>query len=138
MVWNQYVYEADIGTDVHMSDDEHEIEDTIQTIDDWEHEYHEVLVMMWNTIRTLLHDSHITHSGNYWDFVNFCFTEHVSLDKRVCFEYEEQTTWFEVRIANVWKSVKRIKDGNGLHEELMRGATFWNFMIFCRDILCVR
>src|SRR6056300_901484 len=117
MVWNQYVYEADIGTDVHMSDDEHEIEDTI---------------------RTLLHDSHITHSGDYWDFVNFCFTEHVSLDKRVCFEYEEQTTWFEVRIANVWKSVKRIKDGNGLHEELMRGATFWNFMIFCRDILCVR
>ena len=138
MVWYQYVWEATTGNEAPVSDDENDQDTDPLSFEDWELQYSDVLHMMWNTTRTLLHDAHITYSGDVNDFTRFCYTEHDPLVKRVCFEYQEQTNWFEPRLMHVWKNIRRIVDTNGLHEELLRGATFWNFMQFSRDILCVK
>jgi len=138
MVWHQYVWEATTGNEVVASDDENDQDTDPLSFEDWELQYSDVLHMMWNTTRTLLHDAHIIHSGKLCDFVMFCYTEHDSNTSRKCFEYEEQTIWFEDRLFHVWKNIRRIVNANGLHEELLRGATFYTFVGFCRDILCVR
>ena len=134
MVWHQYVWEATTGNEAHLSDDEHDQDTTPLSFEDWELQYTDVLRMMWNTTRTLLHDAHVTYSGDVNDFTRFCYTDHDPRDTRVCFEYQE----FEPRMMHVWKNIRRIVDANGLHEEILRGATFWNFMEFSRDILCIR
>ena len=70
MVWGQYVYEASNGFEPEVSDDdEFNDEHTPLNIEDWEVEYSDELRMMWNTIRTLLHDAGLEHSGKFVDFV---------------------------------------------------------------------
>lgn len=135
MVWHQYVWEATTGNEADMSDDENDQETAPLSFEDWELKYSDVLHMMWNTARTLMYDAHITHSGELCDFVHFCYTDHVPLETR---EYEEQTMWFESQLFHVWKNIRRIVNDNGLHEEVLRGATFYTFVRFCKDILCVR
>lgn len=137
MVWHQYVWESTVGTEAYMSDDDDQ-ETTPLSFEDWELQYDDVLRMMWNTMRTLFYDAHITSYGTLNDFSRFCYTEHDPVDTRVCFEYEGQTIWFERRLLHVWQNIRRIVNDNGLHEELMRGATFGNFVSFCKDILRVR
>lgn len=137
MVWHQYVWEATTGNEYIVSDEENEQDTDPLSFEDWELHYSDVLHMMWNTTCTLLYDAHIIHSGKLCDFVMFCYTEHDPKTSRVCFEYEEQTKWFEDRLMHVWKNIRRIVDNNGLHEELLRGATFYNFVGFCRDSICV-
>ena len=132
MVWHQYVWEATVGTEAHLSDDENDQDTSPLSFEDWELQYTDVLRMMWNTTRTLLYDAHITYSGDINDFSRFCYTEHDPQDKMVCSEYQE------TRMMHVWKNIRRIVDDNGLHEEFLRGATFWNFMEFSRDTLCIR
>tara|TARA_Y100000389_G_scaffold151301_1_gene151043 strand:- start:27 stop:422 length:396 start_codon:yes stop_codon:yes gene_type:complete len=131
MVWYQYVWEATTGNEAHLSDDENDQDTSPLSFEDWELQYNDVLRMMWNTTRTLLHDAHITYSGDINDFSRFCYIEHDPLSHGVCSEYED-------RLLHVWKNIRRIVDANGLHGEFMRGATFWNFMRFSKDILCVK
>lgn len=138
MVWNQYVWEATTGNEADLSDNELDQDTQPETFEDWELRYSNVIHMLWNTMRTLMHDAHIIYSGDINDFTRFCYADHDPMNERVSFEYEEQTNWFEHRLMHVWKNLRRIVDANGLHEEILRGATFWNFMEFCRDILCVR
>jgi len=138
MVWHQYVWEATTGNEADLSDNELDQDTQPETFEDWELRYSDVIHMLWNTMRTLMHDAHIIYSGDINDFSRFCYTDHDPRNDRVCFEYQEQTVWFEQRLMHVWKNIRRIVDANGLHEELLRGATFWNFVEFCRDILCVR
>ena len=126
MVWHQYVWEATVGTEAYMSDDDDQ-ETTPLSFEDWELQYDDVLRMMWNTMRTLFYDAHITSYGTLNDFSRFCYTEHDPIDTRV-----------DPRLLHVWQNIRRIVNDNGLHEELMRGATFGNFVCFCKDILCVR
>lgn len=138
MVWHQYVWEATTGNEADLSDNELDQDTQPETFEDWELRYSDVIHMLWNTMRTLMHDAHIIYSGDINDFSRFCYTDHDPRNDRVYFEYQEQTVWFEQRLMHVWKNIRRIVDANGLHEELLRGATFWNFVEFCRDILCVR
>ena len=138
MVWHQYVWEATTGNEANLSDDENDQDTHPISFEDWELYHSDALHMMWNTMRTLLYDAYITHNGKLCDFVAFCYTEHDPIDTRVCFEYEGQTIWFERRLLHVWKNIRRIVDANGLHEELMRGATFGNFVAFCKHTLQVR
>ena len=56
---------------------------------------------MWNTIQTLLYDASIEHSGEFCDFVEFCFRDHESYIERVTWEYEEQSRWYEDRLYHV-------------------------------------
>jgi hypothetical protein len=126
MVWNQYVWEATVGTEAYMSDDDDQ-DTTPLSFEDWELQYDDVLRMMWNTMRTLFYDAHITHQGTLNDFSRFCYTEHDPIETRV----------ENPRLFHVWQNVRRIVNANGLHEEMMRGAAFGNFVCFCEDIILV-
>src|SRR6056300_1778230 len=128
MVWSQYVFEATTGFDTYASDDDEFNDNTPLSIEDWEVEYSDELRMMWNTIRTLMYDAHIEHSGEFCDFVEFCYTEHDSYHERVSSEYEEQLHY-------IWTCIRRIIVRNGLHEEMMRGATFYHFVDFMKNYM---
>jgi hypothetical protein len=137
MVWSQYVDEATIGFDAYISDDEENNEHTPLNIEDWEVEYSDELHMMWNTIEALLYDAHIQHSGKFCDFVEFCYWQHDSNQGRVTWEDGEQTKWYEQRVAHIWTSLRRVIDNNHLHEEMMHGATFYDFMDFSKNYMCI-
>jgi hypothetical protein len=138
MVWSQYVWEANTGLDADGSDEDVSREDAPLNIEDWEVEYSDELTRMWHTIELLLYDAGIHHSGRFVDFVEFCHMEHdADTVPRVTWEYQEQTAWFEERLAHVWKHVRRVVDDNGLHERVMRGATFNSFLNLCKNYMDV-
>ena len=137
MVWSQYVYEATTGFDADASDDDELNDNTPLNIEDWEVEYSDELKMMWNTIRTLLYDAGLEHRGQFVDFVEFCYDEHDSYHERVVWEYDEQTRWYEEKLAHIWRNLRRIINDNGLHEEMMRGATFYHFVDYAKNYLSV-
>lgn len=137
MVWSQYVYEANADLDACASDDDEFNEDTPLNIEDWEVEYSDELTMLWNTSRTLLYDAHINHTGEFCDFVEFFYRDHDTFDERVTFEYEEQTQWFEQRLAHVWRNIRRIINDNGLHEYMARGAGLNHFISFAKNYMRV-
>ena len=137
MVWSQYVYEANNGFDHDASDDDEFHEDTPLNIEDWEVEYSDELHRMWNTIQTLLYDASIEHSGEFCDFVEFCFKDHESYIENVTWEYEEQARWYEDRLYHTWKHIRRTINDNGLHEEMMRGASFFHFLDFAKNYMSV-
>lgn len=131
MVWSQYVYEATVDLDSYASGDEDDGHDiTPLNIEDWEVEYSEELRFMWNMINTLLYDARIRHSGKFCDFVEFCFIEHDSYHERVSSGYDTQ-------LQHIWKSLRRVINDNGLHEEMMRGATFYHFVAFVINFMCL-
>jgi hypothetical protein len=131
MVWSQYVYEASADLDTYASGDEDDAhENTPLNIEDWEVEYSDELTHMWNTIRTLLYDAHIEHSGQFCDFVEFCYHEHDSYHGRVSTEYESE-------LHHVWKNIRRIVNDNGLHEYMMRGANFYHFVDYMKNYVGV-
>lgn len=137
MVWSQYVYEASNGFEDDASDDDEFNDNTPLNIEDWEVEYSDELHRMWNTIQTLLYDASIEHSGEFCDFVEFCFKDHESYIEKVTWEYEEQGRWYEDRLYHVWKHVRRTINDNGLHEEMMRGASFFHFLDFAKNYMSV-
>ena len=131
MVWSQYVYEASNGFDPDVSDDdEFNDEHTPLNIEDWEVEYSDELWHMWNSIRTLMDDAHVEHMGEFCDFVEFCYKEHDSYHDRISSENEELLHY-------IWKRLRRIINDNGLHEEMMRGATFYHFVDFAKKYMCI-
>jgi len=127
MVWSQYVDEATIGFDAYVSDDDEFNEHTPLNIEDWEVEYSDELHMMWNTIQTLLYDARLEHTGKFCDFVEFCYVAHDDIE----WEYPEH----EESLVHVWKHVRRVINANGLHEEMMRGATFEHFLSFGKNYM---
>jgi|TARA_B110000240_G_scaffold191346_1_gene233832 hypothetical protein len=132
MVWSQYVDEANIGFDAYISDDdEFNNEHTPLNIEDWEVEYSEELWYMWNSIRTLMDDAHVEHSGQFCDFVEFCYKEHDSGDNLDVHSENEEL------IDYIWKRLRRIVIDNGFHEEMMRGATFYHFVDFYKKYMCI-
>ena len=136
MVWSQYVYEATADTDaVNGSDDDEYNDDTPLNIEDWEVQYSDELRFMWNMINTLAYDAHINHSGRFCDFVEFCSTEHLPQPTRTTWESEEQTKWYEERLAHIWRNLRRAINENGLHEEMMKGATLNNFTHFAKNYM---
>lgn len=131
MVWNQYVYEATSGNDVDIDSDNEIYDDDIElTVEDWEIEYSGELTMMWDTIRTLMYDAHIEHSGRFCDFVEFCYVEHYTYTDEVVWEHDEY-------LEHVWKNIRRIVNNNGLHEVMMRGATFNHFIDYVKNYMCI-
>lgn len=131
MVWHQYVWEATTGNEVESDDDTSFPQDKRGvTFEDWQLEYSDVLDMMWNTLRTLMYDAHLVHSEHRCDFDVFCYTEHDPMTS-VQFEYEDE-------LVHIWRHLRRIVDDNGLHQECMRGATFYNFVSFCKHVIRVR
>ena len=128
MVWSQYVFEATNGFDSYASDDDDFNDNTPLSIEDWEVEYSDELRMMWNTIRTLMYDARIEHSGEFCDFVEFCYTEHDPYHERVSSDYEEQLHY-------IWTCIRRIIVRNGLHEEMLRGATLYHFIDFAKNYM---
>jgi hypothetical protein len=131
MVWGQYVYEASNGFEPEVSDDdEFNDEHTPLNIEDWEVEYSEELWHMWNTIRTLMYDARVEQLGEFCDFVEFCYKEHETYHERVYSENEEL-------LHDIWKKLRRIINDNGLHEEMMRGATFYHFVDFSKKYMCI-
>jgi hypothetical protein len=131
MVWSQYVYEATTGFDpLHVSDDDDFNDDTPLNIEDWEVLYLDELHYMWSTLNTLLHDAYIEHTGEFCDFVEFCYMEHNPYHARVSSEYEEN-------LSHIWKNLRRIVNQNGLHEEMMRGATFYHFVDYAKNYMCI-
>jgi len=91
-------------------------------------EYSDELQMMWNTIRTLLYDAQIEHSGKFCDFVEFCYTDHNSHTERVHTDHDEVLDY-------IWKHIRRIVNNNRLHEEMMRGASYHHFTDFVENYM---
>ena len=137
MVWSQYVYEASAGFEHDASDDDDFIDDTPLNIEDWEVEYSDELRYMWDMINTLMYDAHINHTGKFCDFVEFCFMEHDSYQERVTWEHQEETGWYEERLAHIWRNLRRCINENGLHEYMMRGATFYHFVDFAKNFMSI-
>jgi len=137
MVWSQYVYEAQNGYDAGFSDDEEHDIHTPLNIEDWEVEYSDELIHMWNTIQTLMYDAHLEHDGEFHDFVEFCYNEHDTYHTRVLWEHEEETKWYENRLLPIWRSIRRIINDNHLHEEMIRGASFYHFVDFAKNYMGV-
>jgi len=130
MVWSQYVYEANTGLDTYASDDDEVVDNTPLNIEDWEVEYSDELRMMWNVIRTILYDAYIEHTLKFCDFVEFCYTEHDPYEEAEPFEHQDV-------LYDIWKNLRRIIRDNGLHEEMMRGATFYHFMNYAKNYMRV-
>jgi hypothetical protein len=63
--------------------------------------------------------------------------EHDPLQERVTWEYQEQTKWYEERLAHIWKHVRRTVNDNSLHEEMMRGAQFNDFLDYAKNYMCI-
>ena len=130
MVWSQYVYEANNGFDADVSDDD-EFNDNIPlNIEDWEVEYSDELHMMWNTIRTLLYDAGIERSGEFCDFVDFCYTEH---NPYIEHSHEDD----DEILYSIWRHIRRIINDNDLHEYMMRGASYYHFVEFMKKYVCL-
>ena len=131
MVWSQYVYEATTGFDTSQaSDDEDFTDDTPLNVEDWEVQYSDELWYMWGIMNTLLNDAYIEHTGKFCDFVEFCYMEHDSYHERVTSEHEE-------KLAYIWKHLRRVVNQNGHHEEMMRGATFYHFVDYAKNYMCI-
>ncbi|ADQ91050.1 hypothetical protein MpV1_127c [Micromonas sp. RCC1109 virus MpV1] len=130
MVWSQYIYEASTGFENEVSDDDDFNDNTPLNIEDWEVEYSDELRYMWNTIRTLLYDAGLEHTGEFCDFVEFCYIEHDPYKERSEGEYANELFY-------IWRNLRRIVDDNNLHEEMMRGATFYHFLEFTKKYMCV-
>ena len=128
MVWSQYVYEAHNGFDVDASDDDEFNDNTPLNIEDWEVEYSDELHMMWNTIRTLLYDARIEHSGEFCDFVEFCYEEHNPYIERVETEHDDVLYY-------IWGHLRRIVNANDIHEDVMRGASYYHFIKFMENYM---
>ena len=130
MVWSQYVYEANTGLDTYASDEDEYNDDALLTIDDWEVKYSDELWMMWNTIKTILGDMYLDNTilseCKFTDFVEFCFTDHDP-----CTEHPE--IMYEEELQHVWKTIRRIINTHDLHEEMMRGANYHQFVQFVLD-----
>ena len=128
MVWSQYVYEATAGFETSQaSDDEDFTDDTPLNVEDWEVQYSDELWYMWGMMNTLLEDAYIEHTGKFCDFVEFCYMEH----EYVVWEYQEE------RLSHIWKHLRRVVNQNGHHEEMMRGATFYHFVDYAKNYMCI-
>ena len=115
MVWSQYVYEATTGFDTsHASDDEDFNDEVPLNVEDWEIQHSDELWYMWGMINTLTYDARIEHP----------------YQERVTCEYDE-------KLHHIWKSLRRFIHSNGLHEEMMRGATFYHFVDYVNNYMYV-
>jgi len=131
MVWSQYVYEATTGFETSQaSDDEDFTDDTPLNVEDWEVQYSDELWYMWGMMNTLLYDAYIEHTGKFCDFVEFCYMEHDSYHERVTSEHED-------KLAYIWRNLRRVVNQNGHHEEMMRGATFYHFVDYAKNYMCI-
>jgi hypothetical protein len=131
MVWSQYVYEATTGFETSQaSDDEDFTDDTPLNVEDWEVQYSDELWYMWGMMNTLLNDAYIEHTGKFCDFVEFCYMEHDSYHECVMSEHED-------KLYYIWKHLRRVVNQNGHHEEMMRGATFYHFVDYAKNYMCI-
>jgi hypothetical protein len=130
MVWGQYVYEATTGFDADVSDDDEFNDNTPLNVEDWEVQYLDELRYMWGMMNTLLHDAHIEHSGEFCDFVEFCYMEHDSYHDRVSSEHDETLQY-------IWRRLREVINQNRLHEEMMQGATFYHFVDYAKNYMCI-
>jgi hypothetical protein len=130
MVWNQYVYEATTGFDADVSDDDEFNDNTPLNVEDWEVQYLDELRYMWGMMNTLLHDAHIEHTGEFCDFVEFCYMEHDSYHDRVSSEHDETLQY-------IWRRLREVINQNRLHEEMMQGATFYHFVDYAKNYMCI-
>ena len=81
-------------------------------------------------INTLTYDARIEHTGKFCDFVEFCYMDNYPYQERVTYEYDEN-------LHHIWKSLRRFIHSNGLHEEMMRGATFYHFVDYVNNYMYV-
>jgi len=132
MVWGQYVYEATTGFDADVSDDEDFNDNTPLNVEDWEIQHSDELWYMWGMINTLMHDAHIEHTGEFCDFVEFCYMEHDPYQERVTCECGN-----EENLHHIWETLRRIITRSGLHGEMMRGATFYHFVDYTKNYMCI-
>jgi hypothetical protein len=130
MVWSQYVYEATTGFDPDYASDDEYFDDTPLNIEEWEVRYSDELWYMWSTLNILLHDAYIEHTGEFCDFVEFCYKDHDSYHERVSSEHAET-------LSHIWRNIRRIVNQNELHGEMLRGATFYHFVDYAKNYMYI-
>tara|TARA_Y100000389_G_scaffold149388_1_gene148706 strand:- start:3446 stop:3862 length:417 start_codon:yes stop_codon:yes gene_type:complete len=137
MVWNQYIYEANVGYDTE-NNSEDETEETFDeyTGEDWKDDFPDDIRFMWNSICTLLYDAHIEHSGNLCDFVEFCNYMHDDIPSTT-WDNEQQTEWYEERLEHVWDFLCDFIRRRGLSNKILTNASFNNFVDYAKNIMCI-
>jgi hypothetical protein len=45
--------------------------------------------------------------------------------------------WYEERLGHIWRNIRRIVNENGVHEDMMRGATFNDFTDYAKNYMRV-
>ena len=136
MVWSQYVYEASTGFEHDASDDDDFIDDTPLNIEDWEVEYSDELRYMWDMINTLMYDAHINHTGKFCDFVEFVSWNTTPI-RNVSHGNTKKKLGGTKRGSHIWRNLRRCINENGLHEYMMRGATFYHFVDFAKNFMSI-
>jgi hypothetical protein len=104
-------------------------------IETWKIQYSEEIKMVWDSMQTLMCDvmvvrgdmqepKMIDHACTFKDFIAFCYAEPTGYTSRsVTLEIEE-------KLFHIWRNLRRIITANGLHDKMMRGATFYHFCKF--------
>jgi hypothetical protein len=127
MVWSQYIYEANEGFDVEVSDEE-ELEDELHlSIEDWQIKYSDELWALWDIIQQLIRDAFLEHvlmsDCTFSDFAEFCYESH---------EDDCDFVWipYESNLSYIWGHMKDYLEDTGLYDEFMPGATFDHWVRF--------
>lgn len=132
MVWSQYVYEATAGLDA----EEHSGDEDQATLDhtpvnkhDWETEYSEELMHLWDALRVLTYDAMLNYDvlvtgSSLFGFSEFCFKDHTDENA------EPFNVPYEAKLRYIWSYLVRERDYMGLTNEFFRNAKFYDFADF--------
>jgi hypothetical protein len=101
----------------------------------WKPEYSEEIEMLWDSLQTLMSDvmvvrgnmqtpKMINHTCTFEDFVTFCHSEHT------VHAHRSATLDIEEKLFHIWRNLRRIMNNHGLHDKIMRGASFYHFCKF--------
>lgn len=120
MVWSQYVYEANTGSDVASSDDDspESTEKRLLSIHDFQDEYSQDLWYLWDTLEELLYDAFLRTNSDFNDLVELCYV-YEDDDPN-----EPEPVKFRDSYEYMWMVMKRV-DSEGLLEDV-------SFQRFCR------
>ena len=101
--------------------------------------------MLWDSMQTLMSDvmvvrgnmqkpKMINHACTFEDFVTFCHSEHTVHARYFPEPYftnrQISTLNIEEKLFLIWRNLRRIMNNHGLHDKIMRGASFYHFCKF--------
>ena len=106
MVWSQYVYESQVGTEVHENsdDDLNACDATLLNIDEFYDRYSDELSDLWDILTTLAYDASLTTPRDFSDFLDLAYCDYCGaiVDCEIePFEDEERVAYIHDYLSRV-------------------------------------